>query len=366
MAITVESGLLSRAMKTATTIVEATNTIPIMANVRLEAIGDNLEIVTSNMDIEYRRRLPLAKSGDLATTADARKLAAIAGASESGAQIDLEVKDGRMVAKSGRSRWLLPVLPVHDFPAMPLPVDTAERTMTISGKQLASIIARIAWSVETNEVRYFLCGVFAHEQDGKMRFAATNGATMATLTSDIAWPEGAPEIIIPTRLARTIERVMGDVEQVDISWDDRKLRVSAGDVTLTGKLVEGTFPDYRRIIPAAVDRPMLIDPEGLRKALRRMELVGSEKTRAIVIDVGQGAIELQMADGGGGGEANEHVPADCEAFHRVGFNSAYLASVLEAVGGDTVEVHQESPKHFALVRRAVDDGSLCVIGAMRV
>lgn len=364
MGITIERSVLSQAMKSAATIIKSADTIPILSNARLQAAGDRLEIVTSNIDVEYRQHVALASGGNLFTTVDARKLADLSGATDDGAQINLELKDDRLIAKAGRSRWVLPVLPPDDFPA--LPFESNRPTIEVPGKLLARIIARTAWSASTEQTRYYLCGIFIDPEDGKIRFTTTNGHTIASLTSEIAWPGDAPVAIIPSGFARTVERVAADAEVVSIAWDDAKIRVIAGSVVLTGKLVAGQFPDYRRVISAEAPRPIIVDPANLRRALRRIELVGSDKTRGIAMEVQTGALDIQMADGGGGGEANEQVTAECEAAHRTGFNAGYLASALEAIGGDTVEIHQSEPSAIALIRRAVPDGAICGVMPMRV
>lgn len=124
MSVTIEAGVLSRAMKSAAGIVEARDTIPILSNVRLRAVGGQLEIITSNSEIEYRQLVPLVTGGDLFTTVDARKLAALASAAESGAQIILAPKDHDVIAKAGRSRWTLPTLSVGTFPEMPFEIES--------------------------------------------------------------------------------------------------------------------------------------------------------------------------------------------------------------------------------------------------
>lgn len=364
MAITIESGVLSRAMKTAATIVEGANTIPILANVRLEARGDELEITTTNMEIEFRQRVSLAQGGELSTTVDARRLAAIAGAAESGQQISLDLADGRLVAKAGRSRWQLPVISAADFP--PMPFEAAGHGLRMTGKELGDIVDRTLWSASTEETRYYLCGIYVDPEGSKVRFTTTNGISIVCLTSDLAWPGDAPPVIIPSKFARTMKTVVSEAADVAVAWNDGKIRVTVGDVTLTGKLVEGTFPDYRRVLPQKSGDPILVDPENLRRALKRMELVGSEKTRAVAVDIRDGWLEVQMADGGGAGEANEQVPADCRTLHRAGFNCRYLAEALAAVGGDTVQIHQEAPNALALIERAVPDGTICGVMPMRV
>lgn len=365
MTVTIEAAALARAMKSAASIVESAHTIPVLANVRIDAAsGDEMEIVTSNLDVEYRQRVPVVSGKGLATTVDARRLSAMAGAVEPGAQMAMELKDGRLAIRSGRSRWALPVLPVEDFPAMPFGADQGE--ITVPGKDLAALIARTAWSASTElATRAYLCGIFLDPEDGKVRCTAANGHAFISIVTDIAWPGDAPPVIVPTKYARMLERIAADAETVCLCWDDRKIRTSIADLTLTGKLVEGSFPDYRRIIPAPGESPISVDPEHMRRALRRIELVSSEKTRCIVVDVRQGIVDLSVADPSHG-SANEEVIADCEALHRTGFNAAYLGGALEAIGGDTVQIHHASPDALALIRRAVPDGAICGVMPMRV
>lgn len=364
MSVTIEAGVLSRAMKSAASVVERANTIPILANVRLEAFGNQLEIVTSNLEIEYRQRVPAIVSGGINTTCDANRLSALAGAVDAGGQINLEMgAPGRLIAKAARSRWQLPVLPVDTFPEMKQLAEGSANAK-VEGKVLAAAIARTVWTAG-NDSRHQLAGTFAHGVDGKFRFVATDGHKVAQLDTSMEWPDGGQDVIIPTKLARLIERLSSDADQVALSWDDRLLRAQIGDVTVVGKLIDGIFPDYRRVIPAPGGSPILVDPEVLRKAIRRIELVGSERTRAIALDRQAGAVELRLTDAATG-EANEHVPADCQPGHSSGFNSGYLAAALEAVGGDTIEIYQSSPSELALIRRAVPDGAICGLMPMRI
>jgi len=363
MSIIIEAGVLARAMKSAAAVVEARNTIPILSNVRLEAAGGELGLITSSLDIEYRQSVPLVSGDALATTVDARKLSAIAGAVEAGAQIAMEVKDKRLAVKSGRSRWVLPMLPAEDFPVLPFP--DAGVTVTMKGSQLSTAIDRTAWSASTEETRYYLCGVFLDGEEGKLRFVTTNGHTLVCLTTEADWPAEARQVIVPSKYVRTLERLCADIGSVVLRWGEEKIRAEIGAITLTGKLINGTFPDYRRVIPSAGNQRAIVDGEQLRKALRRMDLIGSEKTRAIKLDVRENAMALQMTDAEHG-VASEEVPADCTRTHEAGFNSSYLAQMLEAIGGDTIELHQSDPGAAALVRRTVPDGAVGIVMPMRV
>lgn len=363
MSLVIEAGVLARAMKSAAGVVEARNTIPILSNVRMQASAGELELVTSNLDIEYRQRLPLASGGDLATTVDASKLAAIAGAVERGAQISMEIKDRRLAVKSGRSRWLLQSLPVDDFPV--LPFDGASVSVAMPGAPLAAAIARTAWSASTEETRYYLCGVFLDAEDGKLRLTTTNGHTLVCLTTETDWPEAAAQVIVPSKYVRTLERLSAEMEGVTLHWSKDKIRADIGTITLTGKLINGTFPDYRRVIPSTGNQRAIIEGEGLRNAVRRMALIGSEKTRAVKLDVRDNVMALEMTSAEHG-IASEELPADCTTTHAAGFNSAYLVQMLEAIGGDTIEIHHSDPRAPALVRRTVPDGVVGVVMPMGI
>jgi DNA polymerase-3 subunit beta len=365
MTITIEAGVLSRAMKSASSLIEAKDTIPILANVRLRAIGNELEIITSNSEIEYRQLVPAAVAGDLFTTVDARKLAALAAASETGAQVMLSLAGDRLTAKSGRSRWVLPTLKAETFPEFPFEA-TGGGGATMPGRALTATIARLAWSICSETTLFYMCGIHIDPEVDVMRFTSVTKNTFATFTSDIPWPGDAPAVIIPTKYARLVERLAAETDaEVTLAWDDRKIRMTMGAITVTGSLIDGKFPQYRRAIPADVASPIIVDPENIRRALRRIEIVGLGKTRCVAMDVQDGTLELQVPQGGEG-EASEHVPADCTPLHRAGFDRTYLSGALESVGGDTVEIHQATPNDVAMIRRAVPDGTLCGLMPMRI
>lgn len=349
--ITVETAALAAAMKHAANVVESRNTIPILFNVRLIADGDTLELTSTNLDIEFRQRLPLVDGGALSITVDARRLSAIAGAFDKGSQTRLEMDEKRLVVKSGRSRFLLPTLPVDDFPVMPY--DASTPALEIDGTVLAKAIARVEHAISTEETRYYLNGVFFNAENDKLRFAATDGKRAMVLDLDAAWPKAAPEVIVPAKLARTLRGLVDEAGPVTLQWDIRKFRCEIGNITVTGKTIDGTFPDYRRILPKPGDAPMDVDPEALRAALRRVDLIASGiKDRCMIFETGEDVLNI-TARANEGDEVGEQVPATCQPGTRIGFNTAFLAATLEAIGGDTVEIHTTGPKDPVLFRRKV-------------
>lgn len=366
--IIIEAGILARAMKSAARVVESRNTIPILSNVRLIANGDTLEVTTTNLDIEFRQTLPLAQAGELQTTVDAQRLTDLANAAPDGAQITLDLQDGRMVVKAGRSRWQVPVLPAQDFPG--LPFADVGGVVEVPGKALSAAIKRVLWAASNEVTRYYLCGFLLNVEQGRLRLTATNGHVMVATPLDVAWPADAPEVIVPTKFARLVEAMASDSDhRISVSWDDRMMRIVIGEGVLTGKLIEGSFPDYRRIIPPEDEARFCVDPAALSAAIRRVQIVtgvsGDDKVKSIRISREADRIALH-GDNIDGSAGSDEVPAECAAGITAGFSCQYLAEMLERIGGDTIEFHQAEAGSPAMVRRSVGDGALGVISPRRI
>lgn len=361
--IAIEAGVLARAMKHAAGIVESSQTIPILANVRLFAKGDVLQITTSDLDTELQQDLPLAVGGELATTVDARRLSALAGAVEAGAQIKMEVENKRLTVRAGRSRWVLPVLSFEDFPSLPFDDGVAE--VSLSAPVLAEAIDRVLWSVSTEQARYHISGPLLHAEEGHLALVATNGNTLARAITQVAFPDQGGDAILGPKFARILGALCADAERVGLAWDAKKVRASIGAVRLTGKVIDGDFPDYRRVIPAREAQPATLDPRELRHALRRVQLVSTEKTRAVKVERGDDKMMLGVSSVDAG-TAQEELPASCAAGFETGFNTQFLDRMAEAVGGDTIAMSQADGASPALFERTVPDGMLCIVMPLRV
>jgi len=175
--ITIERSKLAGALKSAAAVCEGRNTIPILANVLLQAADGTLELVTTDLDCELRQRVPLATPGELATTVDAKRLAAIALATDEGAQITLALEDGRLTVTAGRSRFNLPIRPSNDFPTIAR--NEPAHSVEMPGKDLAAMLARVAPSVSTEATKYYMAGAFLNDEAGKLRLVSTDGHRLA-------------------------------------------------------------------------------------------------------------------------------------------------------------------------------------------
>jgi DNA polymerase-3 subunit beta len=351
-------------MKSASAVVASRNTIPILANVLLRTTpGSDLELVTTDLDCEYRQRIACGVDGDLATTVDARRLTALLGTVEKGARISLSPDGHRLIARAGRARWTLPALPVDDFPV--IAGEMPQAAISLPGKDLARHLRRVAWAVADDVTRYYLCGVLFNPEAGKLALAAANGHCCIQDVTSFDWPEGAPDALVPTKAVQQLIALGEAADRVTIAWDNRHMRATAGEVTFTSKLIDGAFPEYRRIIPAEVDQPASFDPAAIIRAARATTIVASGKTRSVKLSRQTDLIRVEVVDNEGG-TACEEVPASTPERPETGVNAQYLIQALDALGGETVELHHAHPGAPMLFRRAPADGARVVVMPMRV
>lgn len=366
MSVTIEAAVLARAMKHAAAVVESRNTIPILSNVRLMADGDRLELIATDLDVEFRQSLPLAEGGELATTVDAKGLSALAQAAPQGSQILLEIEERRLTVKSGRSRWKMPVLPVDDFPV--LPFDEQETvSAAIDGAALATVLKRVIWSVSDEPTRSYLHGPMLHADDGKLVLAASNGHTLMRAPIGVDAPENTPDTILGPKFCRLLETLAEDQKEVGIEWSRQKARATLSDVVLTAKAIDGTFPDYRRAIPPELpkDEVLSVDPEPLRHAVRRVQVLSKQKSRCIKVERGADKLTLSMVSDDTS-EGREEQPATCAEGFAAGFDAKYIDAMLAAIGGDTVTIHHADAAAPARFQRTVTDGAVGVVMPIRV
>lgn len=320
---------LAAAMRAAERVVEARNTIPILSMVRLVSTKDGLEITTTNLDIQYRQTIA-CKGTEFALCVDAKRLGQMASAAK--ANITLEPGKGNLTVKSGRSRWTMPALPVDDFPSMP--VDKLCKPIAIDHEALA----RVLWALSNEETRYYLCGVFLNDEGGAARYVTTQGHKLASMQTATKWPKDAPDVIVPTGLVKVIIAMDGG----QAAWDDKKMQVINGDVTVTGKMIEGTFPPYRRVIPE-VSSVVQVDAGALLAEVNSAKIASDAKERELILTPGDNELVLRIKGTSGfGGEGAVDTNGDRDFVTSV--NADYFAEVLNACGDGIVRISQEHAK----------------------
>ncbi|MBU3077245.1 DNA polymerase III subunit beta [Sphingomonas quercus] len=370
MKATIERATLLRGLSHVQSVVERRNTIPILSNVLIEAQGgEGLKLMATDLDLQVVETVAAAIDQPGATTVSAHTLFDIVRKLPEGSQVQLTAAEGKMQVVAGRARFNLATLPRDDFPV--IAEGELPTRFELPAETLKQIIDKTRFAISTEETRYYLNGIFLHVSDETqpvLKAAATDGHRLARVT--VARPEGAsgmPDVIIPRKCVAELRKLLDEVDgSVAISLSTSKIRFGLGNATLTSKLIDGTFPDYSRVIPTANDKLLRIDPKSFMEGVDRVATIASEKTRAVKMALDRDKIILSVTSPENG-TAAEEVPGDYSAAgFEIGFNARYLLDILGQIEGDQVEVHLADAAAPTLIRENDKAAALYVLMPMRV
>ena len=367
MKATIERAALLKSLGHVQSVVERRNTIPILSNVLIEA-GENgtMRFMATDLDLQIVDEAEAAIDQSGTTTVSAHTLFEIVRKLPEGSQVSLSAAEGRLHIAASRYKSNLPTLPRDDFPI--IAEGELPTTFELPAIKLRQIIDKTRFAISTEETRYYLNGIFMHVADDVLKAAATDGHRLARVT--IARPEGAqgmPDIIVPRKCIGELRKLLDEVEgSVEVSLSASKIRFTLGHAVLTSKLIDGTFPDYSRVIPTGNDKLLTIDPKSFMQGVDRVATIASEKTRAVKMTLDRDKITLSVTSPENG-TAAEEVPGDYSAAgFEIGFNAKYLVDILQQVEGDTVEVHLADAAAPTLIRENDKAEALYVLMPMRV
>jgi DNA polymerase III subunit beta len=370
MKAVIERATLLKGLGHVHNVVERRNTIPILSNVSIEAGADGgLRLMATDLDLQIVETVEAQVSDPGATTVSAHTLFDIVRKLPEGSQVELAAAEGRLAIVAGRYRSSLPTLPRDDFPVIAegeLPC-----AFELPAATLRQIIDKTKFAISTEETRYYLNGIYVHVSDEAqpvLKAAATDGHRLARVT--VARPDGAqgmPGVIIPRKCVTELRKLLDEVDgTVEVSLSESKIRFGLGAAVLTSKLIDGTFPDYTRVIPTGNDKLLKIDPRSFEEGVDRVSTIASERTRAVKMALERDRITLSVTSPENG-TAAEEVPADYGAEGlEIGFNARYLLDILGQIEGDTVEVHLADAAAPTLLRENDKAAALYVLMPMRV
>ncbi len=366
MKATVERAALLKCLGHVQSVVERRNTIPILSNVLIDASGDAIRLMATDLDLQVVESFAAQVSQPGATTVSAHTLFDIARKLPEGSQVELSVDNNRMAVVAGRARFSLATLPRDDFPVI-AESDLPTR-FALPAETLKQIIDKTRFAISTEETRYYLNGIFMHVADGNLRAVATDGHRLARVTTPL--PDGAagmPDVIVPRKCVAEVRKLLDEADgEVEVSLSASKIRLTIGQATLTSKLIDGTFPDYSRVIPTANDKLLKIDPKSFAEGVDRVAAIASEKTRAVKLSLDRDRVTLSVTSPENG-TAAEEVPADYASPPiEVGFNARYLLDILNEIEGDVVHVHLADAAAPTLIREDDNSPALYVLMPMRV
>jgi DNA polymerase-3 subunit beta len=367
MKATIERATLLKSLGHVQSVVERRNTIPILSNVLVEAREDgSIRLMATDLDLQVDESVPANVSQPGATTVSAHTLFDIVRKLPEGSQVEVAASEGKMQIVAGRSRFNLSTLPRDDFPVI-AEGDLPTR-FELPAATLRQIIEKTRFAISSEETRYYLMGIFLHLVDDQLRAAATDGHRLARVT--VGKPDGAdgmPDVIVPRKAVGELYRLLEELEgTVEISLSPTKIRFGLGSAILTSKLIDGTFPDYNRVIPTANDKLLKLDPKSFSAGVDRVSTIASEKTRAVKISVDRDKVTLSVTSPENG-VATEELAADYGSDGlEIGFNAKYLLDILSEIDGDTVEVHLADAAAPTLLRENDKSNALYVLMPMRV
>ncbi len=374
MQTTVERAKLLKALSHVQSVVERRNTIPILSNVLMEAEeGGRLRLTATDLDLQVVESVEAKVETPGATTVSAHTLFEIARKLPDGSEVRLTSEEGKMQVLAGRARFNLQTLPRDDFP-MIAEGDLPTR-FKLPSASLIQIIDKTRFAISTEEMRYFLNGIFLHvtsDSQPVLKAVATDGHRLARVT--LPRPEGAedmPDVIVPRKCVGELRKLLDEADgDVEVELSASKIRFTfpeeSGGAVLTSKLIDATFPDYSRVIPTGNDKLLKLDPSSFAQGVDRVATIATEKTRAVKMALGTDKITLSVTSPENG-TAAEEVPGEygADAF-EIGFNARYLLDILAEIDGDVVELHLADAGSPTLIRENDKSPALYVLMPMRV
>jgi DNA polymerase-3 subunit beta len=372
MKLSIERSALLRAVAQAQSVVERRNTIPILANVLIEAEGNMVSFRATDLDIEVVDKAPAKVDRAGATTVSAVTFHEIVRKLPDGALVVLtdDGAAGRLTVEAGRSHFSLATLPKEDFPVMASSEYAAN--FAAPAPVLRRLFDKSKFAISTEETRYYLNGVYMHvaDRDGRqvLRCVATDGHRLARIDADLpAGAEKMPGVIVPRKTVGEMRKLLEDDEmQIAVSVSETKVRFATPEITLTSKVIDGTFPDYTRVIPLGNTRKLEVDAAEFAQAVDRVATVSSERSRAVKLSLSEDRLMLSVNAPDSGAAEEELAVAYGDEPLDIGFNAKYLLEIASQVDRENAVFLFNSSGDPTLMREGNDQTAVYVVMPMRV
>lgn len=372
MKVTLERAALLKTLGHVHRVVERRNTIPILSNVLLKTDSRSLILKATDLDLEVTDSVASDVGQAGATTLPAHTLYDIVRKLPDGAQVSLETTgdSGQLLLRSGRSRFNLQSLPESDFPD--LNAGDLTHKFSLAAGDLKKLIDKTQFAISTEETRYYLNGIYVHTLDvaghTMLRAVATDGHRLARV--EIPAPAGAagmPGVIVPRKAVAELQKLIEGVSaEVTVELSTTKARFTIGEVVLTSKLIDGTFPDYARVIPAGNDKRLVVERDQFIAAVDRVSTISSERGRAVKLSLADNKMTLTVTNPDSG-SATEEIEVDYDSSPiDVGFNARYLLDIAQQLDSDTALFKLADAGSPTLIQDRDGAAALYVLMPMRV
>ena len=375
MEIKANSSDLLKALNHIHGIVEVRHTLPILSNIVLSAENNELSLSSTNLDIFCSDKIDaeIVNSGEISVPAIT--FFEIVKRLPSGSDVILSMgdEDTELILKCGRSKFNLSTLRTEDFPI--LSDKDLSTNFVISADELSRMIDKTKVAVSNEETRYYLNGIFFHKAESNsikfLRAVATDGHRLAQY--DIPLPQGAQEItgiIIPKKTVFELRKVLDDADgDVSVSLNENKIKFSFNNLKIISKVIDGTFPDYTKVIPQNNDKKFKTNNSELKNAIDRVSAVAineETKSKAIKLTIENNKLNLSVESQSKGSAKEEIDISYSNEKVDIGFNSRYLLDICNEVDGDEIDVNLLDSISPAIILDKTDENLFFVLMPMRI
>lgn len=365
MKLTAERETLLAPLQAVIGVVERRQTMPVLANVLVSVRDGRIAITATDLEVELVASAEVAVTTPGDVTVPGRKLLDILRALPEKSMVAIALDNEKVSVKAGRSRFTLSSLPAAEFPV--IENINAEQSVQLDCAALGQLLGKTHFSMAQQDVRYYLNGMLLEIEGEILRAVATDGHRLALCEKPLSRKaKTAQQVIIPRKGVLELQRILGDEGVCELAIGSNHIRAQIGDVRFTSKLIDGRFPEYSRVIPAAPPVAINADRDTLRQALQRTAILSNEKYRGIRIHVKENLITIQ-AHNPEQEEAEEEIEVKYDGVDlEVGFNVNYLLDALSAIDGAEVELGLTDSNSSCLIRSPGSSSARYVVMPMRL
>jgi len=364
MEVVIDRDAFLKGLQMVQNIVEPRQTLPILANVLLEAAGDTVRLTATDLEVGARVSIPAKVSAKGTITVSARKLAEIVKELPAAA-VALKVSENVTVTlRCGGATYRMVGLAPDDFP--PVVPASPQSWVNIEAKVLREMLTQTSFAVSHDETRYALNGVLFAFQGKDVRMVATDGHRLALSNRSLGQGVASATGIVPRKAVTEIMRVIGAGEEVQMAITENQFVLQMPNFVMTARLIEGQFPNYEAVIPKAHPGRLTTARSGLSAALRRVSVMAEERNKPVKLALSPASLKVS-ASSQELGEAEEILDVDYAGEEMViGFNSRYLLEAMAALEKDQVVLEIKDAQSPGVIKSVDGEGYCCVIMPMRI
>jgi DNA polymerase-3 subunit beta len=355
------------ALQSVAGIVERRHTLPILANVLLRKTGSQIQLTTSDLEIQIRTVAELdGDTGNFATTLGARKLIDILRTMPADQSVALESSAGKLILKGGKSRFTLQSMPAEDFPLVQESASFGP-TFSVPQKTLKSLLGQVSFAMAVHDIRYYLNGILFVAEGKQLSLVATDGHRLAFASSTLDVEVPKQEVILPRKTVLELQRLLSDKEgAIEMQFAANQAKFSFDGMEFVTKLVEGKFPDYNRVIPKNHKNIVTLGRAPLLASLQRTAIMTSEKFKGVRLNIEPGVLRVASSNAEQE-EAVDELDIDYggDAI-EIGFNVTYLIDALQNMSQEMVRIELSDGNSSALVTNPDDSAFKYVVMPMRI